>query len=99
MAHQVPRSIARRRLMAATAAGASVLGAPAIVRAQPAVLKVGLLLPRSGYLAAPGQSCHRGALVAPKVLSAQERRPWYSAPKLCAASSMTARPETTWDCS
>jgi branched-chain amino acid transport system substrate-binding protein len=42
---------------------------PAIVRAQPAVLKVGLLLPRSGYLAQAGQSCHRGALVAPRVLA------------------------------
>jgi branched-chain amino acid transport system substrate-binding protein len=33
------------------------------------VLKVGLLLPRSGYLAQAGQSCHRGALVAPRVLA------------------------------
>ena len=57
--------ISRRGL----AAGAAVLAMPAIVRAQPAVLKVGLLLPRSGYLAQAGQSCHRGALVAPKVLA------------------------------
>lgn len=57
--------ISRRGL----AAGAAVLAMPAIVRAQPAVLKVGLLLPRSGYLAQAGQSCHRGALVAPRVLA------------------------------
>ena len=69
MARHDPRRVSRRRLVAGTAAGASILAAPAIVRAQPAALKVGLLLPRSGYLAAPGQSCHRGALVAPKVLA------------------------------
>jgi branched-chain amino acid transport system substrate-binding protein len=57
--------ISRRGL----AAGAAVLAMPAIVRAQPAVLKVGLLLPKSGYLAQAGQSCHRGAMVAPKVLA------------------------------
>ncbi len=57
--------ISRRGL----ATGAAVLAMPAIVRAQPAVLKVGLLLPRSGYLAQAGQSCHRGALVAPRVLA------------------------------
>ena len=51
------------------AAGAAVLAMPAIVRAQAPVLKVGLLLPKSGYLAQAGQSCHRGAMVAPKVLA------------------------------
>jgi branched-chain amino acid transport system substrate-binding protein len=40
-----------------------------IVRAQSATLKIAMVLPRSGYLAAAGQSCHRGALIAPKVLS------------------------------
>lgn len=53
----------------AVAAGAAALAMPAVVRAQPAVLKVGLLLPKSGYLAQAGQSCHRGAMVAPKVLA------------------------------
>jgi len=40
-----------------------------IARAQGAALKIAVVLPRSGYLAPAGQSCHRGALVAPKVLS------------------------------
>src|SRR5205807_2337647 len=60
-------SITRRRFTAGTAATA-VLGAPSIVRAQAPALKIAVLLPRSGYLAQAGQSCHRGALVAPKVL-------------------------------
>jgi branched-chain amino acid transport system substrate-binding protein len=40
-----------------------------IVRAQSGPIKIAVVLPRSGYLAQAGQSCHRGALVAPKVLS------------------------------
>jgi branched-chain amino acid transport system substrate-binding protein len=43
--------------------------APSIVRAQDKAIKLAVLLPRSGYLAPAGQSCHRGALVAPKVLA------------------------------
>lgn len=58
----------RRRLLAGAAA-VSLIGAPAIVRAQSKVLKLAVLLPRSGYLAPAGQSCHRGALIAPKVLA------------------------------
>lgn len=59
----------RRRVLAGAAAAASCLGAPALVRAQPTSLNIAVLLPRSGYLAPAGQSCHRGALVAPKVLA------------------------------
>ncbi|HEU5274897.1 MAG TPA: ABC transporter substrate-binding protein [Xanthobacteraceae bacterium] len=59
----------RRRVLAGGAAAASCLGAPALVRAQPTSLNIAVLLPRSGYLAPAGQSCHRGALVAPKVLA------------------------------
>jgi branched-chain amino acid transport system substrate-binding protein len=59
----------RRRILAGAAAGAAVLSAPAIVRAQAKALKIAVLLPRSGYLAAAGQACHRGAVIAPKVLS------------------------------
>src|SRR5215470_14246405 len=63
----------RRRLLAgatATTAGAMTwLAAPALVRAQPQALKIAVLLPRSGYLAQAGQSCHRGAQIAGKVLS------------------------------
>jgi branched-chain amino acid transport system substrate-binding protein len=40
-----------------------------ILRAQAKALKVAVILPRSGYLAQAGQSCHRGALIAPKVLA------------------------------
>ncbi len=59
----------RRRVLAGTAAAAALLAAPAVVQAQAPVLKVGMLLPRSGLFAQAGQSCHRGALAAPKVLS------------------------------
>ena len=62
-------SISRREVLAATAAATAVLASPAIVRAQASALKIGVLLPRSGYMAATGQSSHRGATIAPKVLS------------------------------
>src|SRR5215467_3987865 len=50
--------ITRRTLLAGTAVTA--LAAPAIVRAQGGALKVGVLLPRSGYQASIGQDCFRG---------------------------------------
>src|SRR3954470_19973193 len=50
-------SLTRRDLLAGSAA---VLAAPAIVRAQGGPLKVGVLLPRSGYQASIGQDCFRG---------------------------------------
>src|SRR5690242_694097 len=51
----------------AAGAAAAVLGkAPAF--AQGNVLKVGVLLPRSGYLAQPGQACQRGADIAQVLL-------------------------------
>ena len=63
----------RRRVLAGAVATAAAACAPAIVRAQavraPKALKIGVFLPRSGYLAPAGQSCYRGALVAPKVLA------------------------------
>ena len=62
-----------RRTFTAGLGAAGLLAGTApfnIVRAQSAALKSrALLLPRSGYLAPAGQSCHRGALIAPKVLS------------------------------
>ena len=61
--------ITRRRALAGAVAGTALLAAPSFVRAQAQVLKIAVLLPRSGYLAAAGQSCHRGALLAPKVLA------------------------------
>jgi branched-chain amino acid transport system substrate-binding protein len=57
----------RRRFLAAAAAG--VAGFPAIVRAQAQSLKIGVLLPRSGFFAQAGQGCHRGAQIAPAVLN------------------------------
>jgi branched-chain amino acid transport system substrate-binding protein len=63
------RTLSRRHVLAGTAAGTALLAAPALVRAQAQALKIAVLLPRSGYLAPAGQSCHRGALLAPKVLA------------------------------
>jgi branched-chain amino acid transport system substrate-binding protein len=53
--------LSRRDFNRLAAAGAAALGAPALVRAQPRKVKVGVLLPRSGYLAKIGQSCQMGA--------------------------------------
>ena len=62
-------SMSRRKAFAGTAATAALLAAPAIVRAQAKALKIGVLLPRSGYMAPTGQGSHRGAMIAPKVLA------------------------------
>jgi branched-chain amino acid transport system substrate-binding protein len=62
-------ALSRRHVLAGAVASAIDVAAPAVVRAQPQALKIAVLLPRSGYLAQAGQSCHRGALVAPKVLA------------------------------
>jgi branched-chain amino acid transport system substrate-binding protein len=51
------------------AVGTLRLAAPAIVRAEAATLKVGVLLPRTGLLAQAGQACQRGADIAPKLLA------------------------------
>ena len=58
----------RRRVLAGAAATTAVLAAPAIVRAQGAALKVGVLLPRSGAQAGIGQDCHRGVELAQPIL-------------------------------
>lgn len=65
-----PRSPVRRRVIQAAAASAalSTFGFPAIVRAQSNRLKVGVLLPRSGYQGFIGQSCQKGADLAPGVI-------------------------------
>ncbi len=59
----------RRDMLLGAAAASAALAAPALVRAQANALKIAVLLPRSGYLAPSGQSCHRGALIAPQVLA------------------------------
>ena len=58
----------RRRLLAGAAATAAAIAAPSIVRAQSGPLKVGVLLPRSGFEAGIGQDCQRGVEVAPAIL-------------------------------
>ncbi len=58
----------RRQLMAGTAAGAALIASPAVLRAQGAPLKVGVLLPRSGAQAGIGQDCQRGVDVAGDLL-------------------------------
>jgi branched-chain amino acid transport system substrate-binding protein len=62
--------INRRRFNAAAAGlGTAATLAPfGIVRAQPAKLRVGMLLPRSGVQGFIGQSCQKGADLAPAVL-------------------------------
>jgi len=57
----------RRDLLAGAAATAATLAAPAIVRAQGGPLKVGVLLPRSGFEAGIGQDCQRGVAIAPAI--------------------------------
>ncbi len=61
-----------RRGFNRVAAGTSAIAAagwfPAIVRAQPAKLKVGVILPRSGVMAQLGQSCQRGADISPGLM-------------------------------
>src|SRR5437763_15133820 len=69
MTGSTPLPLTRRRLLAGAAAATTALAAPSIVRAQAQALKIGVLLPRSGYLAPAGQGCHRGAVIAPKVLA------------------------------
>jgi branched-chain amino acid transport system substrate-binding protein len=59
----------RRLVLKGTAAAlAASIAAPAALRAQAAPLKVGVLLPRSGFEAGIGQDCQRGVDVAPGIL-------------------------------
>jgi branched-chain amino acid transport system substrate-binding protein len=53
---------------AAAAAGAATAFSPLNVLAQSQKLRVGLLLPRSGYMGFIGQSCQKGADLAPGVI-------------------------------
>ncbi len=68
----MPRRIrlSRRHLLASAVVGATSLAAPEILRAQGgrAPLKVGVLLPRSGFEASIGQDCQRGVDIAPGIL-------------------------------
>ncbi len=65
--HTLPN---RRHLLAGAAATAATVAAPTILRAQGGPLKVGVILPRSGFEAGIGQDCQRGVDIAPGVLKA-----------------------------
>ncbi len=58
----------RRRVLAGAAAAAATIAAPAIVRAAGGPLKVGVILPRSGFEAGIGQDCQRGVDITPPIL-------------------------------
>jgi len=60
--------VTRRTFTAGAAAAAASVAAPAIARAQGGPLKVGVILPRSGFEAGIGQDCQRGVDIAPAVL-------------------------------
>jgi len=58
------QKFSRRQLVAGTAAGALALGFPAILRAQPAAIKLGVLHPVTGALSYSGLQARAGALIA-----------------------------------
>jgi branched-chain amino acid transport system substrate-binding protein len=60
----------RRTFLRATAAGAAVLGAPGVLRAQPRVFRIGVVHPVTGPLAEPGQACRLGAQMAADAINA-----------------------------
>src|ERR1700693_6035435 len=64
----MPRRQFSKAALAATGVAALGASAPAIL-AQTTRLKVGIVLPLSGFLAQPGQACQRGADIAPTLLS------------------------------
>ena len=66
---KTPR-LSRRRFVGGTAAAAAVAGFPAIVRAQSAPIKVGILHPVTGPLAPSGQQCRAGAIMAIEAINA-----------------------------
>src|SRR5438067_1206745 len=58
------RSITRRSLVATAGAAAGMLAAPAVLRAQPKAVKVGLIHPVTGFVAYNGQQSRIGAAMA-----------------------------------
>ncbi len=65
---KVKRRDFNRIAMVSVGGAVAGLGAPAVIRAQTRRIRVGVVLPRSGVLAQLGQSCQRGADIAPGVL-------------------------------
>ena len=64
MKMRIARSIPRRGFMAGATLAASGLGFPAVLRAQPAAVKVGLIHPVTGFVAYNGQQCRLGGTMA-----------------------------------
>jgi branched-chain amino acid transport system substrate-binding protein len=60
--------VTRRSFTAGAAAATTLIASPSILRAQGAALKVGVLLPRSGFQASIGQDCQRGVDIAAGIL-------------------------------
>src|SRR3712207_3318791 len=58
----------RRQFNQALAAAGALAAFPGIVKAQAQKLRVVVILPRSGYLGFIGQSCQKGADLAPGVI-------------------------------
>lgn len=66
-------SLTRRRFLGTTAAAAAIAGVtgfPAVLRAQPAAVKVGLVHPVTGFLAFSGSQCRAGAMMAVEAVNA-----------------------------
>jgi branched-chain amino acid transport system substrate-binding protein len=72
MTHERPSIAFNRRtfLGAAAAAGAGLVGFPAVLRAQAPSVKVGVVHPVTGPLAEPGQACRLGAQMAADAINA-----------------------------
>src|SRR5438270_13379797 len=64
------QSLNRRRFLASTALGAATLAAPAVLRAQGAPVKVGILQPVSGAMSYSGQQGRIGATLALEEINA-----------------------------
>jgi branched-chain amino acid transport system substrate-binding protein len=64
--------IARRSFVtgAGAAAGLSAVGFPAVLRAQPPTVKIGVIHPVTGPLAEPGQACRAGAQMGAEEINA-----------------------------
>ncbi|MEM1046101.1 MAG: ABC transporter substrate-binding protein [Pseudomonadota bacterium] len=60
----VGNGLSRRHMLALSAGAATIAGFPAILRAQAAPIKVGLVHPVSGWGAFSGNQCRQGALLA-----------------------------------
>jgi branched-chain amino acid transport system substrate-binding protein len=65
-----PRGLGRRTFLTGAAAGAAALGFPAVLRAQPKTVKIGVIHTVTGPLAEPGQACRLGAQMAADAINA-----------------------------